>query len=129
MAASPRAIVDDGLSRFAAGPAEAPFAQSEQLTPRVAATADAAASLALLAPATRLRLLAFLDHVAELAELVPCSSASWDDEREPTGALALSFGCVSLRYRIDDSDASLVIEEVTLRPGFSRCLSAHGSAE
>ena len=107
-----------GLS-YAAGlrldTAGAPFAPSEQLTPRVAATADASASLSLLAPATRLRLLALLDHVAELADLVPSSSASWDGEREPSGGLALFFGSIALRYRIDDTDASLVIEEVATR--------------
>lgn len=92
-----------------------PFTASEQLTPRIAATANASASLSLLAPKTRLRVLALLEHVADLAELVPSSSASWDAEREETGALALFFGGVAVRYRIDDTDASLLIEEVATR--------------
>jgi hypothetical protein len=120
MSASPRALLEESSSLFAAQGAcvlGTSFAPAEQLTPRVAATAEAAASLSLLAPATLQRLLALLDHVAELAELGPASNASWDREREPTGALALSFGSTSLRYRIDDSDASVVIEEVRLRPG------------
>lgn len=99
-----------------ASPAEQ-VSPAQQVTPRVAVTADASACFALLGPATRERLLMLLDQLAELAELVPPSSPAWDPQRQSTGALGLEFGPVALRYRIDESDASLVIEHVALRPG------------
>ena len=70
-----------------------------------------------------------LDHVADLAELVPTSSASWDRERELSGALTLSFGSLAVRYRIEEADASLLIEEVTLRRETFQSLSVPVGAE
>ena len=92
------------------------LAPAEQVTPRVAVAADAATWFALLPSPSRQRLLKVMDHLSELAELVPPSSRSWDATRLPTGAFALEFGGVTVRYRIDESDASLVLEDVALRP-------------
>ena len=99
----------------AARPAQpqAPLDPAQQLTARVAVTAEATTPFfALVGPSTRRRLLAVLDHLAELAELLPTSGPSWDAERHPSGALGLRFGSVALRYRVDESDGSLVIEDV-----------------
>lgn len=88
------------------------MAPAQQITPRVAVSAQASAPFALLPQVMRERLLAVLDHLSEVAEMVPASSPSWDRHRQACGALGLRFGPVLLRYRIEDSDASLVVEDV-----------------
>ena len=89
---------------------------AEQVTPRVAVSDAADAWFALLPSASRERLLAVMNLLGELAEMVPPSGRSWDATRQPSGAFALEFGAVVVRYRIDESDASLVIEGVSPHP-------------
>ena len=83
---------------------------------RIRVSPLAAEKLEQLAPETQLRLRVMLQDIADLADLVPPSTARSWNPGDTTSLLQLQMGRVNVRYSINEESRTLTIEHVIV-PG------------